>query len=313
MENQEIINKADMVLSELATAGKLNPEQENRFIRVLIEQPTLLKSVRTVTMNAPIQNINKIGFGSRVLKAAVENTPLSQGDRSKPTLSQVQMVTSEVMAVVYIPYAVLEDNIEGGNPGVSLQQGAGGMHQTIVDLLAERAALDLEELAITGDTASGDSYLALQNGYLKLLASGSNVLDASSATYSKELVKAAMKAMPPKYLRDSANMKHFVSSNNEIEMRDIYANRIGALGDQNVQGKLPLYVFGSKVEGVPLMPGTSGIYTHPNNLIFGIQRNIMIEYDKDIEARQFKVVLTARVALAIEEKLACVKTINMTA
>lgn len=313
MENKDIIAKADLVLSDIASAGKLNPEQTNRFIRVLIEQPTLLNSVRTVTMNAPVQNINKIGFGSRILRPAVENTALIQADRAKPTFSQIQLVTSEVMATVYIPYAVLEDNIEGGTVNTALQQGGGGLHQTIVDLLAERAALDLEELCISGDTGSGDAYLALQDGYLKRLTSGSNVVDASSATYSKELVKAAMKAMPPKYLRDSGSMKHFVSSNNEIEMRDIYANRIGALGDANVQSKAPITVFGSPITGVPLMPGTSGIFCNPNNLIFGIQRNIMVEYDKDIETRQFKVVLTARVALSIEEKLACVKTINMTA
>lgn len=312
MENKDIINKADMVLNDLATAGKLNPTQSARFIRVLIEQPTLLNSVRTVTMSSPIQNFDKIGFGSRVMRAAVENTALSQSDRAKPTLSQVQLTTSEVIATVYIPYSVLEDNIEGGNPMVGLQQGAGGLHQTIVDMLAERAALDFEELAILGDTASGDPYLALQNGYLKQLASGSNVVDAAGAGYSKDLVKAAMRAMAPKYLRNQAAMKHFVSVNNELEMRDQFANRIGALGDANVQGKLPLYVFGSKIEPVALMPGTSSIFTDPQNLIFGIQRNISIEYDKDIEARQFKVVLTARVALAIEEKLACAKVINIT-
>ena len=38
MENAELIRKADMALSDLATAGKLNPEQTDRFIRTLIDQ-----------------------------------------------------------------------------------------------------------------------------------------------------------------------------------------------------------------------------------------------------------------------------------
>ncbi len=257
-------------------------------------------------------NINKIGFGSRVMRAAVENTALTSGNRVAPTFSQVQLITSEVIATVYIPYAMLEDNIEGGNVHAALQQGGGGLHQTIVDILAERASLDFEEFAILGDTSSADSYLALQDGYLKRLASGSNLVDAAAATYSKDVVKSVMRAMPPKYLRNQAGMKHFVSVNNELEIRDTFANRIGALGDANLQGKLPLSVFGSGVTGVPLMPGTASIFTDPNNLIFGIQRNISIEYDKDIESRQFKVVLTARIALGIEEKLACVKVINIT-
>lgn len=308
--NQDIIKKADMVLSDIASAGKLNPEQTNRFVRVLIEQPTMLQNVRTVTMNAPVMNINKIGFGSRIMRPAVENTALSSSDRVKPTMSQVQLTTKEVMATCYIPYDVLEDNIEGGNVHASLQQGGGGLHQTIVDLLAERAALDLEEWALGGDTASGDAYLAQSDGFIKKV--NANIVDAASATYSKDIVKSVLKAMPPKYLRDRANMMHFVSVNNETEVRDTFANRIGALGDQNVQGNLPIYVFGSKIMSIPLMPGNTSLFTNPNNFIFGIQRNISIEYNKNIETRQFIVVLTCRVCFQLEEVNAAVKVINIT-
>src|SRR6185312_8678006 len=166
--NAEIIRKADMALSDLSTAGHLNPEQTDQFIRTLIDQPTILGMCRQVTMKAPQMKINKIGFGSRILRPGVESTSLSQSDRVKPDLGQVVLNTEEVIAQINLPYDVLEDNIEGGNVAVPLQTGAGGLHQTIVDLLAERAALDLEELGVQGDTSSGDSYLALANGYLKL-------------------------------------------------------------------------------------------------------------------------------------------------
>lgn len=307
--NQEIVKKADIALSDLATAGRLSVDQTDRFIRTVIDQPTLLNSVRTVAMGTPEMKINKIGFGSRILRPAVSATPLSSGDRVKPDLGSVTLNTKEVIAEVRIPYDVIEDNIERGNIAVGSETGAGGMHQTIVDMIAERAALDLEELAIRGDTASGDAYLALQNGYLKLATA--NVVNVGGA-FSKDAVKMAVKATPDKYLRNRAAMQHFVSVDNETEMRDVYANRATALGDSQIQGNLPLYVFGSQVKGVPLMPGANGLFTNPLNLIFGIQRNIQIEYDKDITSRVFIIVLTARVALEIEEVNAVTKYTGIT-
>lgn len=310
MTNQEVIQKADIALSDLATAGKLNPEQTDRFIRVLIDQPTLLNVVRTVAMGAPQMKINKIGFGSRILHPAVSAVPLADNLRAKPDLGQVTLDTKEVIAEVNIPYDVIEDNIERGNVNTPLQTGAGGIHQTIVDLIAERAALDLEELGIQGDTTNvGDPYLALQDGYLKLATA--NVVNVGGV-YDKAAVKQALKTMPTRYLRNRSAMSHFVSVDNETEIRDQYGSRQTALGDQQLQGLLPVYVYGSRITPVALMPGANGLFTDPMNLIFGIQRNIMIEYTKDIRARVFVIVLTARIDFAIEEINAVVKYTGIT-
>ena len=143
--NPELIKKADLVLADLTSnGGILNPEQSDRFLKVLIESPTILKDARTVPMNSPVMKINKIGFGSRILRPAVENTALVSSDRSKPDTTQLTMTTKEVIAEVRIPYGVLEDNIEQGN-----------LENTILNLIAERAALDFEELILLGDIGSG--------------------------------------------------------------------------------------------------------------------------------------------------------------
>jgi HK97 family phage major capsid protein len=155
--NQELIRKADIALGDLATAGLLSPEQTDTFIRTLIDSPTILNVCRTITMTAPTRKINKIGFGSRILRKATSATALDPGDRSKPDLAQIELNTKEVIAEVHIPYDVLEDNIEGGNINAAPTSGAGGLHATIVQMIAERAALDLEELLIMGDSNSGDT------------------------------------------------------------------------------------------------------------------------------------------------------------
>lgn len=311
--NAELIRKADMALSDLATAGKLNPEQTDRFIRTMIDQPTLLAQVRTVAMGAPQMRVNKIGFGSRILRSAATDAPtgsaLSQANRSKTDMGQVNLQTSEVIAQVNIPYDVIEDNIEKGNVNTPLQTGAGGIHQTIVDMIAERCALDLEELALQGDTASGDTFLAMQNGFLKLATA--NVVNVGGA-FNKDATKAALKTMPTRYLRNRASLMHYVSVDNETEYRDTLGARQTPLGDQQVQGQVPIYSFGSKVEPVALMPGANGLFCNPMNLIFGVQRNLMMEYTKDITARVFIIVVTARIAFAIEEVNAMVKYTGLT-
>lgn len=311
--NAELIKKADLALADLAAAGKLNPEQTDSFIRTLIDQPTLLAQVRTVAMRSPNMKLNKIGFGSRILRSASADAPsgssLSQGNRSKPDLGKVELDTKEVIAEVRIPYDVLEDNIEGGNPSASPQGSPGGLHSTLVTMIGERSALDLEELSLLGDTASGDSFLAMNDGFLKLASA--NVVNVGGV-FDKNATKAALKTMPTRYLRNRASLKHFVSIDNETEYRDMLAGRQTALGDSQVQGDLPIFSFGSRVEPVAMMPGANGLFTNPLNLIFGIQRNVMVEYDKDITKREFIIVLTARIAFAIEEVNALVKYTGLT-
>jgi len=315
VSNKELIRKADIAVGDLqSNGGYLNPEQANAFIRKLLVQPTLLAQVRRVVMNAPERKINKIQFASRIMRKAVASTALSSGDRSKPTTEQITLNTKEVIAEVRIPYDVIEDNIERGSIGAMTDVGgspmAGGLKDTIMTLIAERAALDLEEWSLLGDTTTvGDDYLAMQNGYLARITS--NVLDAGGASINRTLLKNSMKTMPSQYRRNRAALRHFVSHEQELDYRDTIAARETVYGDSQYQSTASTYAAGAPVEGVALMPGAKGILTNPLNLIFGIQRDIMFETDKIITERVYLIVVTARVCTQIEEELACVKVINL--
>ena len=191
MSNETLL-KADLAVADLTTnGGLLNPEQANTFIRKLLVQPTMLSQVRRVVINAPQRKINKIQFNKRILRAGTQgvvlSTPANASDiaddltdstlRAKPKTEQVQLNTSEFIAEVRLPYDVIEDNIERGNIGLYNEggspNGSGGIKDTIVTLIAERAAIDLEELAIQGDTAvvGSDAYLGALDGYLKQITS----------------------------------------------------------------------------------------------------------------------------------------------
>lgn len=307
--NQSLLAKADLALSDLTNdGGALQPEQANTFIRKLIVQPTLIRAARVVTMGASQRKINKIGFGSRILRPGLEATALSSGDRVKPTTEQVLLNTDEVIAEVRIPYGVMEDNVEtaGAAGNEASNTGPGGLRNTIITLIAERAALDLEELALLGDLSSGDAYLKLTDGWIKEAETNGNVVDTAGATLSKTVFKNGVKTMPDQYLRNRAALKHYVSVDQETEYRDTIADRGTPLGDAILQGTNPVFAFGSSIEAVALMPEGKGLFTNPLNLIMGIQRDISLEYDKDITARVYIIVLTARVAFQVEESEAIV-------
>ena len=311
--NQALIARADLALADLtANGGMLQPEQANTFIDLILEQPTILKQVRQIRMNAPERKINRIGFASRILRAAVQtggandagdnDRYVRKADRAKPTTSQIQLNTKEVIAEVRIPYEALEDNIEGQS-----------LEGHIMRLIAERAAVDLEELCLAGDTGSGDSYLALQDGWLKRMTP--HVVNNLSAGVSPDVFTNGLLAMPQKYIRNLAQLKHFVSVANTIKYRQKVSQRATGYGDSALTQNIPLFAGGVAVEAAPMLAavgaGNSGFTTFAQNLLFGIQRDISVETDKDIRSREYIIVLTARVAIQIDDVDCTVKYTNI--
>jgi HK97 family phage major capsid protein len=301
--NQEIINKAAMTLSDLSAGGQMNTQQARKFIKMLIDTPTVLNECRTVQMESDSRKIEKIGFGTRILRPGIEGTPLEEEQKSKPTLGKIQLNAKEVIAEVNITYDTLENNIEGKN-----------LKNTIMKLIADRAALDIEELIINGDTTSADPYLKLIDGIRK--QSISHIVDWKSAAVGKDLFKNAIKRMPVKYRRDKRNMRFYVSDNTETEWIDIIGNRATTAGDSALTGGKVYPAYGVPVKGISMLlpydngtekDVTDGIFTHPKNIATGISRNISVEVDKDIRARMFIIVLTMKLDVKFEEEDAVVK------
>lgn len=315
LSNQELAKRADLVIADLeANGGLLDAEQSKVFIDEVLDQPTILKQVRQVRMSSPEVKINRIGFANRILKAAPQgDTPyekdngtndryLAAADRSKPTTRQIKLNSSEMMAEIRLPYELLEDNIEGKS-----------FEAHVMGLIAERAAVDLEEWALWADTGSSDEMLALQDGYLKRVYS--NVVNNASAGVSPDLFTQGLLAMPQRYLRNLPQMKHFVSIANTIRYRSKVAERSTGYGDSMLTTQAPIFAAGVPLEGAPMLAaqgnGSVGLLTHPKNLVFGIRRDISVETDKDIRSREIIIVLTLRAALGIEEETATVKYTNI--
>ena len=83
MDNVSLLRKADLAIADLtANGGELLPEQGASFIRKMIAQPTLIRRCRVVEMGASKRKINKIGFGTRILRKATSGVALTSGQRS---------------------------------------------------------------------------------------------------------------------------------------------------------------------------------------------------------------------------------------
>lgn len=319
MSNAALARRADLAIGQLqANGGYLLPEQSNQFIDFVLDEPTILRNVRQVRMNSPTVRINRLGFGNRILVAGRNSTTDNSGpyaseqdggadttpratrvaDRAAPQTTQIEMTSREVVAEVRIPYEVLEDNIEGQS-----------FEGHVMRLIAERVALDLEEWALTADTASGDAFLALDDGWLVRMTT--NVVDNLSAGISPDLFETGLLTMPQQYLRNLGVLRHWVTVQDEIRYRANVARRATGYGDSSLTQNNDLVAYGVPVDKAPLMPAATGFFTFPQNLLFGIQRDILVETDKDITAREIIIVVSTRVAVQIDDEPATVKYINI--
>lgn len=309
----QLIERADLALADLtANGGVLSPEQANQFIDFVLDEPTMLPQCRVVRMGAPEVKINRIGFATRILRAALTaGSELDGGgndryvraaDRAKPTTTQILLNSREVIAEIRIPYEALEDNIEGRS-----------MEEHVMRLIASRAALDLEEFALWSDTASGDPYLALQNGWLKRCTQ--NITDNANVGINPDLFANAMLALPQQYLKYLPQLRAYVSMANTIRYRQKVSQRQTGYGDSALVDNIPLQAHGLKIEGAAMLTadslGKTGLMTFPKNLIFGIRRDITVETDKDIRSREYIIVLTARVGIQVDDVAASVKMTNI--
>lgn len=292
---RDIANKADLTVSNLVSnGGYMQQEQVDTFLRMVKDQPTIMREARRVNMKSHTREVDKIGFTSRLLhKAPASGTYLPEASRSKPTTGKVTLTTNKMIAEVHIDYETLEDNIERGN-----------LEQVIMQEMAKQVALDLEELVILGDTGnSSDPYLGIQNGIIKQATSH---IVTVSGSMTKENFSLGLKDMPSKYLRDRSQFRWYVSHNNETDYRDALGNRETQLGDSLVEGFRGVFHHGIPVVPTALMPEANAVLTRPDNIIWGVWRDIMIETDKDIRSQVFIIVLTLRAGMVLEEKDAIV-------
>lgn len=307
MDNRTILQKADLALADITgNNGVLLPAQAQSFIRLLIKQSKILGMATVTPLKSEKQIINKIRFGSRILRAGREGKALPDSDRTKPNFTNVEHDAQLFKAEVRITDEALEDNIEGE-----------ALKNTILTLMAEAVSRDMEEVIVQGDTTSSDTFLASFDGILKLATS--NTVGGGTVALAKGVLRDMIKAMPSEYLRDKSRLRYLTSVDAEIDYRDSLADRVTALGDAalgaTAASAMTVGYSGIPLEDVPLFPENLGggsnttnvLLLDPKNIDVGIWRNIKIETDRDISEGVVKVVATVRFDALYQEETAVVK------
>ena len=295
MTNEELLRKATHTLADFGGAGEapLTIEQVRQFLRLAITPQIMLPDVRTVTSNANKWQESKIDFSSRIMRPGIEGERLSDGNRVKPTTGIVEISTVLVRGEVPVTDEVLEDQVEQA-----------GYADTLMAMIAEAVGRDLEELAINGDTTSGDAYLALLNGWIYQArnGTGANTYNgAGDAQDYQKIFRNLVNTLPDRFKRDIPNMRLYVPLRLEERYRDILANRGTPLGDLILMGNNEIRYQSILVKGVPMMTITAGtpdtsnvLLTHRMNLYFGIRRAIRLESFRDPREGQTSFIVTCR-------------------
>lgn len=307
MDNRTLLEKADLALSDLLSGGDLVDAQAKKFVRLLIKESVILQLASVRPMKSKKQLIEKIRFGSRILRAGSEATPLSTGDRVKPDTSKVELDAKLFKAEVHLNNEVLEDNIEQGS-----------LRQTVMELMGEAISRDMDEVVVQGDTGSADPFLAQFDGMLA--AATSNIVPGGGNALAGDDLKGAIKAMPSEFIRNKKKLRFLTSVDAETDYRDTLSGRDTVAGDKFLENDAPIMYSGIPLMDVPLFPENLGvgsnetnvILTDPKNIAIGIWRKITMETDKDISAGVLKIVATLRFDFKYVEETAVVKVTAVT-
>lgn len=301
------LSKATIVTTSWAYG--LSTMEATEFLQYMIDETALLKKVRTVHMTAPKMNIEKIGLGGKVLKKAVPG--VDPGDTVSVTNpTQIQLNSQEVIAIVSISDSTLEDNIEGP-----------AFLQKLLGMIGRAAGNELEFAAMHGDKSVADDYILDRwDGYLKRALAGGHVIEAMSDTDrfwpGVNGVKATklIKALPTKFRIDKRSLGWIVHSDLILDVNDELASKgyseayrsitgieqVPLRGIQQIEMPLAKTDISFTHSATPYTDGTFVMLTDLRNLIFGIQRDIRIEAQRNARTRSTDFVLTLRADTQIE-------------
>jgi hypothetical protein len=304
--------------------GLLNAEQSNRFIDYMWDSTVLGSQVRTIRMKSNTVDIDKVGVGQRLMKVATE--AVDTGVNAGATFTKISLTTVKLRLDWELSSESLEDNLEGD-----------ALEDHIARLMATQAGNDLEDVAINGDTGSGDPLLVAFDGWNKRAKANGHVVDHAGSGLNRTAFNKALKAMPRKYMQRRNGLKFLVGSNliqdylfslsdAAQSTYDIATEQIrnGPGRTEGPAGFTTGNAFGVQIQEVPLFNETqTGTYsaasgnhgdlwlTFPQNLIWGVKREIVVYREFKPKKDTIEYTMFTRVGTQIENADAFVVVKNV--
>ena len=270
-DNTESMQKAIDTANELS-GGVLPRDLFDEFFEEVQNQTAVLDRIRTVDLPREKMTIPKIGVGERLMVEQSERTSVSED--TSVTTDGIDM--DAVKTVIYwsLPQEAVED-VVGDVPDIVLGQ------------MEQQFGVDAEDLGANGDT-SQSGFEAINDGWFTIAANrGSPVYyhdDAGDGTGTNQPVDTSMfdgaiRTLDSKYLRTEpvfmVNTKHVQQYFGELE------SRTDSLGVAVLQGDMDVNPFGYDIVGSPVFPENEALFTAPENLIWGLHRDVELDVLED--------------------------------
>jgi len=269
--NQELLDKdrvqkALIAADALAAAGKLNPEQADKFIDYIIDQSMMKNNARVVRFKPETMEINKLGLAKRVAMPAAEAR--DPAHRRGISTSKIVLQPREIIVPFEISDTVLEINLEGP-----------ALQDHIIQMMGKQTANDLEDLYINADPTGPailesdyieggsatqyvlDAYMALMTGWLRRSDSG-HLFDAAGANIGSTVFSRMLNQMPTKFRRNRKELRFYISPDLEQLYREKVSTRATQVGDTALQSEQVLTPFGVPMVSAPLFPFQPKIVEH---------------------------------------------------
>lgn len=328
MNDNELLEKV-IVSTEIgnpAGSGLLGAEQANQFIDYMWDATVLGSQVRTIRMRSTEQEIDRIGVGKRLIRAAVE--AVDTGENQGVYFSKISMTTKKIRLDWELSTETLEDNLEGE-----------ALEDHIARMMATQAGMDLEDLAINGRAGDPDKTLGIMDGWRTraLTAGAAIVIDNPTFDgdngFHRATANAALKAMPREFMQRRNQLKFFVGSNLiQDYLFKLVNDPAGATyGDtsrpvrtEGPAGFMGGILFGVPYQEVPLFDETrdhsagtpAGDFgelwlTFPQNLLWGVKREIKVVREYAPKKDTIEYTMFCRVGTQIENTKAFVIVRNI--
>lgn len=258
--NRQILAKSNEIFAAGKNDGLMNPEQAKRFILDAQQGSEFLQRMRMEMRTVPKGKIEKMGIGGRLLRKQTEGDDVITGNGVVPTLGSVEYSCEDLVLGWEMSNKFLKENIE--------QRGFMG---TWMGQIARQIGLDMLDAAWNCDKDTDESdpdynFLKNFNGYIKQLATGSNILDAStinSGIFSPEMFVAAAKLLPKQYSR--GNYTWIANENTRLTWIQCMQKRGTAAGDAAILGSNAMNPLGKEWSIIPNLPENVIIYGDPKN------------------------------------------------
>jgi hypothetical protein len=292
----------------------MNRKQSDRFIDLVVDETVLLKKIRVVRVNAQKGEINKLDLGSIVTEGAHTT---SKATTRTPSERIVIYDTEKYRSAFDLKTDFTEDNIEGS-----------GIRDRLLSMFTKRIAIDTELAAIQGDDSlsTGDAQtdsnnlLGVNDGFQKIIEGvvpAGQKVDAAGTAPSKRLYYDMKRLVNSRYRAASPDYVWIVPSGPADKYSLDVSDRETAAGDaamvfNNLKSRNQRPgPWGIPMLEVPLMPedlswGTAGtdgsqIWLTPlKNLIYFVQRDITIEWDRQPRQDMWEATIHFRVDFQIE-------------